>query len=207
MGWRAAQARWRELICTHAAVDPLSLDDAGRRRAAREDRALGVTSWGDGFGGGSVVFARLDPATMDERFAPAFDDTPYPVVIFAEHRVTDEDLEGLRGNAWERVSEVPGLRAAARGLDAVRAAFAPTPAPARSAKTAATTHAPPVLGGEVAVLRERLAFYRAQLRQARAFKQMSGAPYHELTDLHEHNLRMEAELLARLRALEVEAPD
>ena len=144
---------------------------------------------------------------MDERLEADPAEFRWPVVVFRDYAISDDDLRRLGSNPWESFSELPAFDALPRGLKAVHAALEPKPKTAKKkpakkkSKPRRTKKAapPPKPMSELQQLRKMLAHYDQMMSATKAM----GAP--DVTDVsdryHEYAEKW-AETLRRIRELE-----
>jgi hypothetical protein len=102
------ERQWRALMARYGPPKSFRLlTDEERRAAVRERRALAMTMWRDGFGGGSVGCSLLEIEDPE----PGGDDVHRGVTVYVAFprpcRLTPEIVRNLRRNWWEDLREVP----------------------------------------------------------------------------------------------------
>lgn len=218
----AAVERWLHLVSHHACADPERLSAEERLAAAREGRVLEISRCPDGFGGGDLFFERIDEAAMHARAArESAGKFLWPIVVFRDHAISDDDLRALRPNPWEDTGELPAFAVLTQGLTAARAAVAErmrasttqpsattkqTPAsgepPEPKAPARASGPAPAGARGpksELAALREQLAHYDRMMSATRA---MGGPDASDVSDRYGEYAQKWADTLRRIEELE-----
>lgn len=108
--WERAEKLWADLVAVHGPPTPTdTLSTAELDAALAADRVIAVGVMRDGFGGGSVGFDRaagFDRAVLE---AGSFRHNEWAWTVFwvlGDHRLTDRQLEILRGNAWESTGDI-----------------------------------------------------------------------------------------------------